>query len=149
MNSELGSRVRPFVCPPVSVKKLLNRFRQNKYSYNAVTSRSTTGTVLGHPKAEISGSNPAVFYVVLLKKWPFDLLTLLFAKTQQPNWSVQTNFPEHLSGTTSAVPSGNTSDLKSSIFWDTTPCGPLKVNRRFEVIGHLYFQDWRISQARN
>jgi hypothetical protein len=37
----------------------------------------------------------------------------------------------------------------SSIFWVTTPCGPLKVNRRFGGTFRLYLQDRRISQARN
>jgi hypothetical protein len=36
--------------------------------------------------------------------------------------------------------------MKSPIFWDITPCSPLKVNRRF---GGICVQGRRISQARN
>jgi hypothetical protein len=39
--------------------------------------------------------------------------------------------------------------MKSSIFWDITPCSPLKVNRRFGWTCHLHLQGRRISQARN
>jgi hypothetical protein len=39
--------------------------------------------------------------------------------------------------------------LKSTIFWDTTPCSPLKVNRRFGGTYRLYFQGRKISRARN
>jgi hypothetical protein len=39
--------------------------------------------------------------------------------------------------------------MKSSIFWDITPCSPLGVNRRFEGICRLHFRGRRISQARN
>jgi hypothetical protein len=39
--------------------------------------------------------------------------------------------------------------LKSSIFWDKTPCSPLKVNRRFGGIYRLHLEDRRISQVRN
>jgi hypothetical protein len=28
--------------------------------------------------------------------------------------------------------------MKSSIFWDITPCSPLEVNRRFEGTYHIY-----------
>jgi hypothetical protein len=35
-----------------------------------------------------------------------------------------------------------------SIFWDITPCGPLKVNRRFGGICRLHLQGRRISQAK-
>jgi hypothetical protein len=38
--------------------------------------------------------------------------------------------------------------MKSSIFWDITPCNPMKVNRRFEGTCRLHLQDRRISQAR-
>jgi hypothetical protein len=31
--------------------------------------------------------------------------------------------------------------MKSTIFWDTTPCSPLSVNRRFGVTHHLHLQD--------
>jgi hypothetical protein len=65
MNLEMGG-VRLFVCLSVSVKKLLNRFRQNKYI--AMISLSTTRPVLDHSNAKIWGSNPAVFYVVALRK---------------------------------------------------------------------------------
>jgi hypothetical protein len=37
--------------------------------------------------------------------------------------------------------------LKSSIFWDITPCSPLKVNRRFGGTRTLHFQGRRISQT--
>jgi hypothetical protein len=36
---------------------------------------------------------------------------------------------------------------KSYIFWDITPCSPLKVNRRFGETSRLHLQDRRISQA--
>jgi hypothetical protein len=39
--------------------------------------------------------------------------------------------------------------MKSSIFWDTTQCSPLKVKRRFREICRLHLQGKRISQARN
>jgi hypothetical protein len=35
------------------------------------------------------------------------------------------------------------------IFWDITPCSPLKVNRRFGEPYHLHLQSRRISPARN
>jgi hypothetical protein len=38
---------------------------------------------------------------------------------------------------------------KSSLFWDITPCSPLKDNRRFGGTCLLHLQGWRISQARN
>jgi hypothetical protein len=38
---------------------------------------------------------------------------------------------------------------KSSIFWDITPCSPLKVYRCFRGICRLHLQSLRISQARN
>jgi hypothetical protein len=36
---------------------------------------------------------------------------------------------------------------KNSVFWDITPCSPLKVNRRFGGTCHLHLQCQRISQA--
>jgi hypothetical protein len=36
----------------------------------------------------------------------------------------------------------------NSIFWDVTPCSPLKVNRRFGRTYLLHFQDRRLSQGR-
>jgi hypothetical protein len=39
--------------------------------------------------------------------------------------------------------------MKSYIFWDMTPCTPVKVNRRFGGIYHLHLEGRRISQARN
>jgi hypothetical protein len=39
--------------------------------------------------------------------------------------------------------------LRSSIFWDTTPCSPLKVNRRFGRTYRLHLQGRRIRRARN
>jgi hypothetical protein len=39
--------------------------------------------------------------------------------------------------------------MKISIFWDITPCGPLKVSHRFGVTHHLQLQARKISQARN
>jgi hypothetical protein len=39
--------------------------------------------------------------------------------------------------------------MKSSIFWDITPCSPKKVNRRFEGIYRLHVQGGRVSQIRN
>jgi hypothetical protein len=41
------------------------------------------------------------------------------------------------------------STLKSSIFWDITPCSPLKVNQRFGGTCRLQLQGQRISRARN
>jgi hypothetical protein len=37
--------------------------------------------------------------------------------------------------------------MKSSVFWDITPCGPLKVNRRLGGTCRLHHQGRRISQA--
>jgi hypothetical protein len=39
--------------------------------------------------------------------------------------------------------------MKNSVFWDTKPYSPLKVNRRFGETCRLYLQGRRISQARN
>jgi hypothetical protein len=39
--------------------------------------------------------------------------------------------------------------LNSSIFWNITPCSPLKTNRRFWGTCRLQLQDRRVSQARN
>jgi dolichol kinase len=39
--------------------------------------------------------------------------------------------------------------MKSAIFWDITPCSPLKVNRRFGGTCLLHLQGRRISRARN
>jgi hypothetical protein len=44
---------------------------------------------------------------------------------------------------------GNRYTLKSIIFWDITPCSPLKVNRRFRGMYRLHLQGQGISQARN
>jgi hypothetical protein len=38
--------------------------------------------------------------------------------------------------------------MKSPIFWDITPCSPLKVNRRFGGTCRLNFQGRRIDKAR-
>jgi hypothetical protein len=38
--------------------------------------------------------------------------------------------------------------MKCTIFWDRTPCSPLKVNRRFEGTYRLHCQGWGISRAR-
>jgi hypothetical protein len=39
--------------------------------------------------------------------------------------------------------------LKSTIYWDMTPCSPLNVNRRFGATYRLHLQGRRISRARN
>jgi hypothetical protein len=39
--------------------------------------------------------------------------------------------------------------MKSKIFWDITPCSPLKFNRHFGGTCRLHLQGRRISQARN
>jgi hypothetical protein len=39
--------------------------------------------------------------------------------------------------------------MKSSIFWDITPCSPLKVNRRFGGRCRLHLHSLRMSQAIN
>jgi hypothetical protein len=39
--------------------------------------------------------------------------------------------------------------MKISIFWDITPCSPLKVNRRFGETYRLHLQGRRVSQKRN
>jgi hypothetical protein len=39
--------------------------------------------------------------------------------------------------------------IKSTIFWDITPCSPLKVNRRFGEIYHLHLQGRIISRVRS
>jgi hypothetical protein len=38
---------------------------------------------------------------------------------------------------------------KTSVYWDITPCCPLKVNGRFGGTYRPYLQDRRISKARN
>jgi hypothetical protein len=43
----------------------------------------------------------------------------------------------------------NNTSKKSSIFWDITPCSPLKVNRSFGETRCLHLQERRTSQARN
>jgi hypothetical protein len=39
--------------------------------------------------------------------------------------------------------------MKNSIFWDITPCDPVKANRRFGRTYRLNLQTQRESQARN
>jgi hypothetical protein len=39
--------------------------------------------------------------------------------------------------------------MKSTIFWDITPCSPLKVNRRLGGTYRLHLQGRKISRARN
>jgi hypothetical protein len=39
--------------------------------------------------------------------------------------------------------------MKISIFWDITPCSPLKANRQFGRIYRLNLHGRRINQARN
>jgi hypothetical protein len=39
--------------------------------------------------------------------------------------------------------------LKSSFFWDITPCCSLKTSQYFEVTCHFHLQSWRVIQARN
>jgi hypothetical protein len=39
--------------------------------------------------------------------------------------------------------------MKSTIFWDITPCSPLSVNRRFGGTCRLLFQGRRIRRVRN
>jgi hypothetical protein len=39
--------------------------------------------------------------------------------------------------------------MMSSIFWDVTPCNPLKVNRHFVGIFPLQFQDRKIREVKN
>jgi hypothetical protein len=39
--------------------------------------------------------------------------------------------------------------MKSAIFWDITPCSPLKLNRRFGGKFRLHLQGRRISRVRN
>jgi hypothetical protein len=38
--------------------------------------------------------------------------------------------------------------MMSSVFWNISPCHPLKVNRRFVRTSRFHIQDRRISQAR-
>jgi hypothetical protein len=38
---------------------------------------------------------------------------------------------------------------KTTVFWDITPCTPLKVNRRFGRIYRLHLQGRKMSRARN
>jgi hypothetical protein len=40
-------------------------------------------------------------------------------------------------------------NMKSTVFWDITPCGPLKVKQYFGGPCHLNLQGQRICQARN
>jgi hypothetical protein len=37
--------------------------------------------------------------------------------------------------------------MKSTVFWDITPCSPLKVNRHFGGKYRLHIQDRKISSA--
>jgi hypothetical protein len=39
--------------------------------------------------------------------------------------------------------------LKNSVFWDITPCSPLKVNQCLDKTCRLHLQSQRISQPRN
>jgi hypothetical protein len=39
--------------------------------------------------------------------------------------------------------------MKSTIFWDITPCSPLKINGRFGGTCHFHLQGLRISRARH
>jgi hypothetical protein len=39
--------------------------------------------------------------------------------------------------------------IKTSIFWDITPCSPFKVNRHIGGIFRLHLQERRISEAKN
>jgi hypothetical protein len=39
--------------------------------------------------------------------------------------------------------------MESCVFWDITPCSPVKVNLRFGGTCRLHLQSRRISQARN
>jgi hypothetical protein len=39
--------------------------------------------------------------------------------------------------------------MNSSLFWDMTPCSPVKVNRRFGRTYRLHLEGRRVSQARN
>jgi hypothetical protein len=39
--------------------------------------------------------------------------------------------------------------MKNTIFWDRTPCSPVKVNRRLGETYHLHLQGRRISLRRN
>jgi hypothetical protein len=39
--------------------------------------------------------------------------------------------------------------MKRSIFWDITPCSPLKINRHLRETCLLYLYGLRINQARN
>jgi hypothetical protein len=39
--------------------------------------------------------------------------------------------------------------INTSIFWDITPCDPLKVNRRFGRTYGIHIQGQRLNQARN
>jgi hypothetical protein len=41
-----------------------------------------------------------------------------------------------------------TAIMKSSAFWDITPCIPLNVNRHFGAIFYLHLQGGRISRKR-
>jgi hypothetical protein len=36
--------------------------------------------------------------------------------------------------------------MKSSVFWDITPCSPLKVNQHFRGTCHFHFQGQRLMQ---
>jgi hypothetical protein len=40
-------------------------------------------------------------------------------------------------------------EVKSTVFWDIKPCGPLKVNRCFGGTYRLHFQGRRMNRARN
>jgi hypothetical protein len=39
--------------------------------------------------------------------------------------------------------------MNNSVFWDITPCRPLKTNQRFGRSSRIYFQGQRISGASN
>jgi hypothetical protein len=43
----------------------------------------------------------------------------------------------------------NSGGYEGSIFWNITPCNPLKFNRRFKGACCLHLQRWKVSHARN
>jgi hypothetical protein len=114
-----AGHVCPFVCPPVSAKKLLNWFRQNKHT--ALISRPTECTVRDHFKAETWGPSPAVFYIVLCKKKRTARFTNFAvsqnsrnnsaAKLVYPNQFPWTSVCHYVCGTGQVSSRGNTSDL--------------------------------------
>jgi hypothetical protein len=74
--------------------------------------------------------------------------TGLYHKVQNKGTKSQINWTRYFSGLVGfEVPTAVV--MKSTIFWDITPCSPLSFNRHFGEIYRLHLQGQKISRARN